>query len=115
MYSKQFYLDSSWLEQKTYPPRQLNRLKSIKGDVLVTFQKKISSKQPAVCDSDKLVLYVVDLIRKEIKSGASRTNEIMMSVMECVLRNMLIIGDVDVFRVLSDNFVIDKYGKWYEK
>ena len=108
-------IEYSWLEQKTYPPRQLNRLKSIKGDVLVTFQKKISSKQPAVCDSDKLVLYVVDLIRKEIKSGASRTNEIMMSVMECVLRNMLIIGDVDVFRVLSDNFVIDKYGKWYEK
>jgi hypothetical protein len=35
-----------WLVQKTFTPRQLNRSKTVKGDVLITFKKplKINTK-----------------------------------------------------------------------
>ncbi|NLB63120.1 MAG: hypothetical protein GX801_03315 [Fibrobacter sp.] len=32
-------VDYEWLVQKTFTPRQINRMTSIKGDVLVTFKK----------------------------------------------------------------------------
>lgn len=108
-------LEYRWLEQKTYPPRQLNRLKSIKGDVLVTFQKKSTPTQICIYDDNKLIGYIIELIRKQIKSGSSRTNEIMMSIMEWILNNMLFIGDVDVFQVLNNNFIININGEWCEK
>lgn len=104
-----------WLEQKTYPPRQLNRLKSIKGDVLVTFQKKRGSSEICVYDDNTLIKYVIEFIRRQIKSGVNGTNDIMMSIMEWILNHKLFIGDVDVFRVLDENFILNINGEWHEK
>ena len=105
-------VDYQWLEQKTYPPRQLNRVKSIKGDVLVTFRKNPASPNLRNCDDHQLTNAIIALIKGTITKGITDTNGIMMSIMEWVLRNMIIIGNVDVFSVLNNHFQISNNGNW---
>ena len=106
-------VDYEWLEQKTYPPRQLNRVKTIKGDVLVTFCKNPYPSQLKNCDDKLFERLVSEFISDTIKAGISDTNGIMMAIMEWILRNMIIIGNVDVFAILNDNFNIGEDGCWY--
>jgi hypothetical protein len=105
-------VEYKWLEQKTYPPRQLNRLKSIKGDVLVTFQKKSGAARIQLCDDKRFMGLTINFIRTQIELGLKSTNEIMMAVMEWILLEKIIIGDVDVFKILNENFRIDQNGEW---
>ena len=101
-----------WLEQKTYPPRQLNRVKSIKGDVLVTFRKNPDPVHLYICDDQHISNIVTDFIMETITNGITDTNGIMMAIMEWILRSMIVIGNVDVFTILNENFRIGDDGKW---
>lgn len=105
-------VDYEWLEQKTYPPRQLNRVKSIKGDVLVTFRKNPAPVHLRICDDCQFRNIVTEFITETINNGTTDTNGIMMSIMEWILRNMIIVGNVDVFAVLNEYFQLDKDGNW---
>lgn len=105
-------VDYEWLEQKTYPPRQLNRVKSIKGDVLVTFRKNPDPVHLRLCDDEQFTNIIRDFITDVIQSGITDTNGIMMAIMEWILRNMIIIGNVDVFMILNQNFHINEDGHW---
>lgn len=105
-------VDYEWLEQKTYPPRQLNRTKSIKGDVLVTFRKNPDIVHLQICDDVQLTNIIRGFITETIQNGITDTNGIMMAIMEWILRNMVIIGNVDVFAVLNSNFVLEDSGHW---
>ena len=105
-------VDYEWLEQKTYPPRQLNRVKSIKGDVLVTFQKNPDPVRLKICDDQQFTNIVSDFITNTIQNGITDTNGIMMAIMEWILRNMIIVGDVDVFKILNNHFHINEDGQW---
>lgn len=108
-------VDYEWLEQKTYPPRQLNRVKSIKGDVLVTFRKNPNPVRLQICDDEQFTTIVINFITNTIQNGVTDTNGIMMAIMEWILRGMIIIGNVDVFSILNKNFLIDDNGQWYIK
>lgn len=108
-------VDYEWLEQKTYPPRQLNRVKSIKGDVLVTFRKNPAQAHLHICNDDQFVNIVRHFIEGTIQNGISDTNGIMMSIMEWIMRNMIIVGNVDVFSVLNKYFEIEEDGHWKNK
>ena len=105
-------VDYEWLEQKTYPPRQLNRVKSIKGDVLVTFRKNPEPAHLYICDDQHFTNIVVDFITETIQNGITDTNGIMMAIMEWILRNMIMIGNVDVFMILNKKFQIRDNGQW---
>ncbi|MBO1362813.1 DNA adenine methylase [Prevotella sp. A2931] len=105
-------VDYEWLEQKTYPPRQLNRIKSIKGDVLVTFRKNPDPVCFHACDDEQFTSIIKDLITNTIQNGINDTNGIMMTIMEWVLRNMIIIGNVDVFKLLNNNYSLKADGRW---
>ena len=105
-------VDYEWLEQKTYPPRQLNRVKSIKGDVLVTFRKNPDSARLQVFDDKQFINIVSDFITKTIQNGTTDTNGIMMAIMEWILRSMIIVGNVDVFTILNENFQLGDNGQW---
>lgn len=105
-------VDYEWLEQKTYPPRQLNRIKSIKGDVLVTFRKNPDPVCLHVYDDKQFTSVIKDLITHTIQNGINDTNGIMMVIMEWVLRNMIIIGNVDIFKLLNNNYLLGADGKW---
>lgn len=108
-------VDYEWLEQKTYPPRQLNRVKSIKGDVLVTFRKNPNPIHLHICDDQKFTNIVCNFIAETIKNGTTDTNGIMMAIMEWVLRNMIIIGNVDIYTILNKNFRLGNDGQWKTK
>ena len=105
-------IDYEWLEQKTYPPRQLNRVKSIKGDVLVTFRKNPDPVHLRLCDDEQFTSIIKGYITEIIQSGITDTNGIMMAIMEWILRNMIIIGNVDVFMILNKYFQIKENGHW---
>jgi hypothetical protein len=105
-------VDYEWLEQKTYPPRQLNRLKSIKGDVLVTFRKNPAPVHIQLCDDCLFTRIVCNFITETIQNGITDTNGIMMAIMEWILRNMIIVGNVDVFAVLNNHFHLTEKGQW---
>lgn len=105
-------VDYEWLEQKTYPPRQLNRVKSIKGDVLVTFRKNPDSARLQVFDDKQFINIVSDFITKTIQNGTTDTNGLMMAIMEWILRSMIIVGNVDVFTILNKNFQLGDNGQW---
>ena len=105
-------VDYEWLEQKTYPPRQLNRVKSIKGDVIVTFRNNPEPAHLYICDDQHFTNIVVDFITETIQNGITDTNGIMMAIMEWILRNMIMIGNVDVFMILNKKFQIRDNGQW---
>lgn len=105
-------VDYEWLEQKTYPPRQLNRAKSIKGDVLVTFRKNPAPVRLQICEDQQFTNIVSNFITETIQNGIIDTNGIMMAIMEWILREMIIIGNVDVFNILNSNFKFDENGCW---
>lgn len=105
-------VEYEWLEQKTYPPRQLNRVKSIKGDVLVTFRKNPAPAQIHTYDDEHFTTLVCNFIAETIQNGIADTNGIMMAIMEWILRSMIIIGNVDVFSVLNKKFQIGEDSLW---
>ena len=105
-------VDYEWLEQKTYPPRQLNRVKSIKGDVLVTFRKNPEPVRLRICDDEQFTNIVSDFITETINNGITDTNGIMMAIMEWIFRNMIIVGNVDVFMILNKQFQLSEDGHW---
>lgn len=105
-------VDYEWLEQKTYPPRQLNRVKSIKGDVLVTFRKNPNPVRLQICDDQRFSNIVSDVITDTIQNGITDTNGIMMAIMEWILRNMIIVGNVDVFMILNKQFQLGEDNRW---
>lgn len=101
-----------WLEQKTYPPRQLNRIKSVKGDVLVTFRKNSMTSRICTFDDGHFTENVIKFIDNTIQKGISDTNGIMMEIMKWILENKIVVGGVDVFEVLNKNFLFKDSGQW---
>lgn len=101
-----------WLEQKTYPPRQLNRLKTIKGDVLVTFIKDENLPQPYHKSDEQLKGELMNFIEVTLRIGSRDTNSLMMDIMEWVLRSRFVIENLDIFDVLNKNYTINEEGMW---
>lgn len=101
-----------WLEQKTYPPRQLNRLKTIKGDVLVTFIKDEHLPQALHKSDEQLESELLNFIEKILQTGPCDTNTLMVDIMEWILRSRIVIDNLDIFEVLNKNHTITKEGMW---
>ena len=105
-------VEYEWLVQKSFTPRQINRAKTIKGDVLVSLRK-----------ADKLEKYnkLSDEVTTSIFSGAIEqwltresldTNEIFLRIMKMVFSDRIIIGDVDLLKILVQQFKITEDNNW---
>lgn len=101
-----------WLVQKTYTPRQLNRLKTIKGDVLVTFIKKDQLPTPYHTSDEQLKSELMNFIDTTLRIEPRDTNSMMIEIMEWVLRSRIIIDNLDIFDVLNKNYSINDDGMW---
>lgn len=105
-------VDYEWLVQKSFTPRQINRLTSVKGDVLVTFQKA-STIEPVICKSDKEITQLfIEQIEKWINNGGLDTNEIFLKTMNKVFSEKILIGDVDLLKILIENFKFSENQQW---
>ena len=80
--------------------------------MLVTFRKNPDPVCLHVCDDEQFTSIIKDLITNTIQNGINDTNGIMMAIMEWVLRNMIIIGNVDVFKLLNNNYLLKADGRW---
>lgn len=105
-------IDFQWLVQKSFTPRQLNRLKSIKGDVLATFQKSKLPKDLTVKSDEEVSRIFIDRIRNWLEEEALETNEIFLRIMEMVFSEKILIGDVDLLKLLTENFTFSETQKW---
>lgn len=104
-------VEFSWLVQKSFTPRQINRAKSIKGDVLVTFQKMDISKPDKIPVKATHSLFL-KLLKEWLTEQPLDTNEIFLKLMNVIFSQKILIGDIDVFDVLSKNFRFNNNNKW---
>ncbi|MCB0753059.1 MAG: site-specific DNA-methyltransferase, partial [Ignavibacteriae bacterium] len=105
--------DYEWLVQKSFTPRQINRLKTVKGDVLVTLQKNPNPEQ-TINKTDK---EVAKLFKEQIElwlleEEGLDTNEIFLRIMKKVFSDKIIIGDVDLLKILTENFEFSEQKQW---
>jgi len=105
-------VDYQWLTQKSFTPRQINRLKTIKGDILVTMQKKSNIKSIVFKSDEEVTKLFVDKIKKWLSDGELETNEIFFKTMEIVFSENIMIKNVDIFKMLIDNFNFNENHKW---
>lgn len=96
-------VDFQWLVQKTFTPRQINRSKSIKGDVLVTFEKA-ASLTPVHLSEQELEKFFISEIENWLTEKPQETNEIYLKIMKLIFSKKLIIGEIDLFDILVKNF-----------
>lgn len=105
-------VDFEWLVQKSFTPRQINRAKTIKGDVLVTF-KKSSAVKKYKKDSDEVTIALFTrMIEQWLQNEYLDTNEIFLRIMEKVFSERILIGDVDLLNILVQRFILTNDNKW---
>jgi DNA modification methylase len=96
--------DFQWLVQKSFTPRQINKAKSIKGDVLITLVKSDKPVVPKTASNEKFNKSILDLISKNIKKAPLDTNEIFLIVMKMLFSSHTLVGDFDILKILMSNF-----------
>ena len=105
-------VDFQWLVQKSFTPRQLNRLKSIKGDVLVTLKKcELPIDLSPQTDFDVKHKFT-NSIRSWLEKEALDTNQIFLRIMKMVFIDKILIGEVDLLKLLTENFKFSETQKW---
>lgn len=105
--------DFEWLTQKTFSPRQLNRAKTVKGDVLITLQKSANKTKHKVLSNKETEDIIIDLTRKLINNKEMiNTNDIYMSLLHEFFSKHYIIANVNIIKILSKNFQINDSGIW---
>lgn len=100
-----------WLVQKTFTPRQINRSKSIKGDVLVTFQKSADIRS-VFMDENEIEAFFKKEIEGWLIEEPLDTNEIFLRIMKIIFSQKIIIGNVDLLNILVSCFGFDNNNKW---
>ncbi|WP_204104778.1 MULTISPECIES: DNA methyltransferase [Spirulina sp. CCY15215] len=105
--------DLVWLTQKTFTPRQLNRGKSVKGDVLITLIKPSLKKSFNKYNKNDTINYFEGLLDTIISGRQVETNEIFMKVVKEIFDNSIILADVNFFEILNSrfNFTENKWSK----
>jgi DNA modification methylase len=101
----------NWLVQKSFTPRQINRSKSIKGDVLITFRKTSSIRAIVKTDSETESLYI-QRIHNWLKNKPLDTNEVFLNIMKMIFEENILIGDIDLLDVLSNHFTFNENQQW---
>lgn len=104
-------IDFNWLVQKTFTPRQINRSKSIKGDVLVTFEKVPSITSIHLNEVQTTQLFI-EQIEGWIVNESVDTNEIFMRIMKTIFEKKIIIGQIDLLDILTKNFKFEENQTW---
>ena len=104
--------DFEWLVQKSFTPRQINRLKSVKGDVLVTFIKSDLPEGLTQKTDSEIKQLFIGKVNDWLKDKPLDTNEIFLKIMKMVFSEKLLIGNVDLLKILTENFTFSDSQKW---
>ncbi|WP_263832433.1 DNA methyltransferase [Sulfurospirillum oryzae] len=103
-----------WLTQKTFTPRQLNRTKTVKGDMMITFLKSTSSNQHQILSFNETVALIVNTTKQLMsKITYVDTNNIYMVLLQEFFSKHIIIAKVNILEILSKYFSINEEGLWF--
>ncbi len=101
-----------WLVQKSFTPRQINRLQSIKGDVLVTFKKLPEIPTYDEISSDELSKILLSEINAWLPGKPKDTNQVFLRVMEMIFEKRIVCGSFDLLGILLKNFKFTDDKHW---
>lgn len=99
--------DYKWLVQKSFTPRQINKQKSIKGDVLITLKKSNSLIDPIYIDDKVLENEIIALVTQLINDFKVDTNEIFLRVMRMLFDKRALITKLNLLDILINNFKLN--------
>lgn len=103
-----FELDNfEWLVQKTFTPRQINRSKTVKGDVLITFKKPLQVNEAFEISETEFINIIINKINELIEDKENTTNIIFMKLIELIFNKRIIIPKIDIFNLLNKNFTFN--------
>jgi len=105
-------VDFEWLVQKSFTPRQINRARTIKGDVLVTFKKSKIIKKYRSDSREVMISLFSKTIAQWLEDEVLDTNEIFLRIMKIVFSERIVIGDIDLLKILVQQFIFTKDNKW---
>ncbi len=101
-----------WLVQKSFTPRQINRLKSVKGDVLVTLIKADLPEDIYQRTDKDIKQLFISRITEWLTDNLLDTNEIFLKIMKMIFSEKILIGNIDLLKVLTENFNFTDTQKW---
>lgn len=101
-----------WLVQKSFTPRQINRVNSIKGDVLVTFKKMADVPPWKTIPDEILVANLKRMIMSWLTVGPLDTNQVFLRVMEYIFKERIVSGPIDLLDLLVKNFKFNDEKLW---
>ena len=104
-------VEYGWLTQKTFTPRQLNRTKTVKGDVLITLRNS-NMQSTAINSKEMQTILIIDHLSQLLSLHGADTNLVMLQMMKWIFTERIVLGDVDVYEILKDNFDLDNEGLW---
>jgi len=103
-----------WLTQKTFTPRQLNRTKTVKGDMLITFKKGKNKNKHILLSKEETESLIIKITEKLLHSNnLADTNTIYMALLQEFFSEHLIIENINIINILTNNFSINEAGLWY--
>ena len=108
-----FLVKWEWLTQKTFSPRQLNRKKTVKGDVLMTFQKRPSKPKTTDLNLEETISLVLSKATAVLGTGKKNTNDLFMEILQEMFSNHFVFTQVSFLGILSEHFYLDKNGFWH--
>lgn len=84
----------------------------IKGDVLVTFRKSALPDNLQVGSDIMIIEKFISSIEAWLSDEPLDTNEIFLRIMKMVFAEKILIGNVDLLKILTENFEFSETQKW---
>ena len=100
--------DCKLLTQKTFPPRQLNRKNTIKGDVLIVCRKREGLNRRSELTLEEQNQLIKDLFIRVIELGHKDTNSIIVEFLKEFLNLGITVTDSNIFSHLSEVAYFDE-------
>tara|TARA_B110000858_G_C17654355_1_gene404223 strand:- start:72 stop:869 length:798 start_codon:yes stop_codon:yes gene_type:complete len=101
-----------WMEQKTSSPRQLNRLKIIKGDLLITFKKTFNKKKIRSLNKIETENKTLEIVSKSLSTSKNNTKDLFLTILKYFYKNNLLFDEINFIEVISKNFEVNSDGNW---
>lgn len=106
------FIDCKLMVQKTFTPRQLNRKKTVKWDVLAIYRKnKRDYSNPQIFNINDLVMQLKLLP----KNKSFDTNSLILICIKLLLKSWKIVKDINFMNIIEDYFTMDLDNNWILK
>ena len=106
-------IDCELLQQKTFTPRQLNRNKTIKGDLIVVCRKIKNKSLKKVENENGIYLEILNKIFED-KNKVYETNDIFVKFLKELFKTNIYLTNLNIISLLSENAQLTVNG-WRKK